>query len=549
MIFNKLVLDYIKQRKLLFTQYILVVFLTFPAETIIISRMYSELFNNLKKKNTDLIKNRNIIIAIIISWCVIILFFYIKNHLHAKIIPDYLSFIRSRIFTSTIEFYKTSYKDIKIGKFISRVLGLARIIKGLMINILEYVFPLLLAIICINIYFYFLNPTVALISLVGFIIGIIGIYLLAPKCINTSAEKENKFIDMSEKLHDSFSNLMNVYLNNEDQNEIKKNKEIENKQSQLLKKQYNVVKEQVLFLSIVSAITFSTIILYSYYIYTKGLIDGKYLINILVILIGYFSYLIKLSKVLPQCFVELGIIKNSKLFLDLILGEKKRIKTSNYFKKGNILFNNISFRYPGSKTPLFKNVTVEIKNNEKVAIMGTSGSGKTSLTKLLLKMYTLESGNILVNKKNINQIDTTVLRNHINYINQRTVLFNDTVINNIKYGNDTPTPIIIKKLKKYKLYEIYNGLHNGVNELAGVNGGNLSLGMQKITMIMRGLLRKGDIVVYDEPLAGLDNNTRQKVIKLILDSSVNKTIIIITHNKEIIPFMDRIININNLKNN
>ena len=194
-------------------------------------------------------------------------------------------------------------------------------------------------------------------------------------------------------------------------------------------------------------------------------------------------------------------------------------------------------------------MTVEIKNNEKIAIMGTSGSGKTSLTKLLLKMYTLEKGKIFINKKNINDIDTTILRNHINYINQRTVLFNDTVLNNIKYGNNTPTPVILKKLKKYKLQEIYNGLHNGIHELAGVNGGNLSLGMQKITMIMRGLLRKGDIVVYDEPLAGLDNDTRQKVIKLILDSSINKTIIIITHNKEIIPFMDRIININTLKNN
>ena len=547
MILKKLVLDYINKRKLLFLQYIIVVFLTFPAESIIISRMYSELFNNLKKNAESLSTNRNIIIAIIITWCIIILFFYIKSHLHSKIIPDYLSFIRSRIFTNTIEFYKTNYKDIKIGKFISRVLGLARIIKTLMVNILEYVFPLLLAIICINIYFYFLNPGVALISIIGFIVAGIGIYLLAPKCIDSSAEKEKRFINMSEKLHDSFSNLMNVYLNNEDKNEIKKNQQIEAKQSKLLKKQYDIVKEQVLFLSVISAITFSCIIFYSYYLFINKSITGKKLINILVILIGYFSYLIKISKVLPQCFVELGIIKNSKFFLDLILEGKKTKKYTKTFNKGVILFKNLSFKYPDSKKLLFSNLTFEIKNNEKVAIMGTSGSGKTSVTKLLLKMYNLEKGEIFINGKNINDIDTTILRNNINYINQRTILFNDTVINNIRYGNNTPIKTVKSILNKYKLETIFSGLHNGLDELCGVNGGNLSLGMQKITMIMRGLLRNGNIVVYDEPLAGLDHSTREKVIKLIIDNSRNKTIMIITHNKEIIPFMDRIINISDLK--
>jgi hypothetical protein len=97
---------------------------------------------------------------------------------------------------------------------------------------------------------------------------------------------------------------MNVYLNNEDGNEIIKNRDIETKQSLLLKKQYDIVKYQILCLSVISGLTFATVIYYSYRTLVAGLMDTKVFINILVILIGYFSYLIKISKIFPQLFVE-----------------------------------------------------------------------------------------------------------------------------------------------------------------------------------------------------------------------------------------------------
>lgn len=546
MILNNLYLDYVKKRKLLFLKYFLIVCLTFPAESLVISRMYSELFNNLKKTgDINNSYNKYLIIAIIAVWCIIILFFYFKSSIHAKIIPDYLSFIRSKIFSLTIKFYKNDYKDIKIGKFITRLLGLARILKNIMVDVLEYIFPLGFTILAISAYFYYLNFGIGIISSVGFLVIIYIIYRASKHCIDCSANKEKQFINMSELLHNSFSNLMNVYLNNEDNNEIKKNKEIEKKQSGLLKKEFDNVTNLVFYLSIASALIFSGIIFYSYTILKQNKISIKDFINILVILIGYFSYLIKFSKIAPKLLTQIGIIKNSEYFLNLIFKvNKSTTEMTNNSLKGDIRFENISFKYDKSNKNLFNNLNLQIKNNEKIAIMGTSGTGKTSLIKLLLKMYKLNAGKIYINDNNINKIDTNKLRSSINYINQRTILFNDTIINNMKYGNGIPDKDIVNLLEKYQLNKVFEKLEHKYYQVAGVNGSNLSLGMQKVTMIIRGLLRKCDTVIYDEPLAGLDETTRGKIMKLIKDHSDKKTVLIITHNKEVIPYMDRIINLN-----
>ena len=207
--------------------------------------------------------------------------------------------------------------------------------------------------------------------------------------------------------------------------------------------------------------------------------------------------------------------------------------------------------------------------------MGKSGSGKSTLMKILIKFYKVDKGKVLIDNTNISNIDTKYLRDNITYINQNTQLFDNSIYYNILYGSNdlnltqspipSPSPsynlsnmVRIKKsekdkideiLKKYDLYSIYNKLPNHLNTEAGPRGTNLSLGMQKVSIILRGILKSSKIIIFDEPLAGLDQKTREKIIKLIINESKNKTLLIITHDKEIIPFMDRVVDINNLSKN
>ena len=117
----------------------------------------------------------------------------------------------------------------------------------------------------------------------------------------------------------------------------------------------------------------------------------------------------------------------------------------------------------------------------------------------------------------------------------------------MQYGNDIEEAVIAKKLKDYELDVLFNDLEDGRTSNVGVHGGNLSGGMQKITMLMRGLLRPAKIVLIDEPLSGLDADTRVKAIKMIMSECENKTLVIITHDEEILPFMHNIVDIKDIQ--
>ena len=154
---------------------------------------------------------------------------------------------------------------------------------------------------------------------------------------------------------------------------------------------------------------------------------------------------------------------------------------------------------------------------------------------------------VRVDGVSLDEADLVYLRNRVNYVNQRTQLFHDTVLKNMQYGNDVSEDEIRKILRTHHLESIFGRLKHGIHSSAGVNGGSLSLGMQKVTILMRGLLRpEARVIILDEPLAGLDAHTRRKVISLIKERSAGKTLIVITHDKEIVPMMDRVVNFSHL---
>ncbi len=174
--------------------------------------------------------------------------------------------------------------------------------------------------------------------------------------------------------------------------------------------------------------------------------------------------------------------------------------------------------------------------------MGKSGSGKTTIMKLLIKMKEPSKGIIYMDGQDSSSLCQKDVRDNIYYVNQRTILFDESVIYNFQYGNDIKEEHIIKMLHKYELYDMYNTLHAGLNTSCGVNGSNLSLGMQKVLMVMRGILKPNkSVIIFDEPLTSLDKNTRKKIVTLITEETKGKTVIIISHDPEILPYSDNTI--------
>ena len=163
--------------------------------------------------------------------------------------------------------------------------------------------------------------------------------------------------------------------------------------------------------------------------------------------------------------------------------------------------------------------------------------------KMLVGLHSYE-GSVQVGHQEVKTSNKDDLRNHINYVNQRTQLFNGSVVENMIYGNNKSEEDVKNLLSKYDLNSVFSKLDKSIDSDVGVNGGQLSLGMQKVVLLVRGILRPSKIIILDEPLAGLDQKTRQKVMNMIMNENKNKTVIVITHDKEILPYMDRVINVN-----
>jgi len=556
--YKELVSDYLNENKGIVTAFIIITLLTFPIESIAIPELYGRLYNtvssgsNNNRASKDLLKKVGKIILFIIGvWLFIQVFYYIKNWLIGKILPSYLEFTRRVLFKKTIENYENNYQDIKISKNINRLFNLTRDIKDIFYYVATCLIPLALTIGIVNIYFYVVDWKIGLTTSVciGIMTGLS--YLFSVKIIEISSIREGIFLDMSERVHDSFENLMNIYINNEKDKELVKTQNVQNKHTKFYNKQLDLINNMQISTCIMAVISFALIIGIAYYNLSKGIFTPQRFITISLIIIYFLGFLINLNSWTPEQLMKFGIIKNSKNFLNGILRAKNTKFVKNPKLNGDIEFENISYSYENSGKnveKLFNNFSYKIKKNDRVAIIGSSGSGKSTLMKILLGLLPLNSGRVLINNIPINNIESNILRSHINYINQRTQLFNGSIISNMKYGNKIDDKKLISIVKKYRLDEIFNGLEKGLMSDVGNQGKSMSGGMQKIIMNVRGILKPGNVIVFDEPLAGLDAVSRKKMIKMIDEMTKGKTLIVITHDKEIVGIMNKVINLQQLKN-
>jgi ABC-type multidrug transport system fused ATPase/permease subunit len=562
MIYKELFTDFLKENKIVLIFFIIITLLTFPVESIIIPQFYGKLSSSINEnKNAKMLREIGIIIIIIISvWLVIQAFYYIKNILLGKIISKYLVFIRKKMFIKVLENNETDYKDIKISKTISRIFDLSSEIREIVFHILEYFLPLFLSIILVVSYLFFIDYKIGLLTLITLVGFFIFCYFYGKKIIDISSETQKIFLEMTDVFNDSFENLMNIYLNNQKKSEELKLQKYLDEYFNTYNKQMYMISIMTVSTSIISIFIFAITIFISFWNYKKNIISGRKFITVTLIIIYFLGFLINLGSWSSPEILRLGILHNSLPFLKNIFVNKKINYLKNPNLNGDIIFDKITYAYinydieinmsenkPERSKNIFTDFSLKIKKGMKIAITGTSGSGKTTLIKLLLRLHPIQKGNIYINNIPIEKINPDDLRNTINYVNQRTGLFQGTVISNIRYGNNYNEKKLIELLKKYGLVDNFKSLKKGVHSDVGVNGKNLSLGMQKIIMNIRGILKKGDIVIFDEPLAGLDSVTREKIILMINDLCKGKTVIVITHDKEILRIMDKVIDLNKIQ--
>ncbi|MCK4479227.1 MAG: ABC transporter ATP-binding protein [Candidatus Lokiarchaeota archaeon] len=241
--------------------------------------------------------------------------------------------------------------------------------------------------------------------------------------------------------------------------------------------------------------------------------------------------------------VRLAITSSERL-LDLMNRETEIDENIQGIKKvieGEIKFEGVSFTYPESKKPILKTISFTVQPGQTVAIVGTTGSGKSTLTKLISRLYDVNEGKILIDNIDIREYALESLRSQISFIEQDVFLFSDTIFNNISFGRTSSMDEIIQVANEAQANEFIMDFPSQYESEVGERGVQLSGGERQRIAIARAFLSDPKILILDDSTSAIDSNTEDKIQRAIRNILKDRTTILITHRLSQIRWADLII--------
>ena len=534
----KIAYPFINSNKVVLLFYTITILLSYPLESLVIPRIFSNFF---KELNGDI--TNEIIYKFVFYFSIFMgisnLAQTISSRLETSIIPSFNKYVSNFLFQKIIYFYENNYADLELGKIVTRINSLPSIIRELTTDLFTWIVPKIITLTIINIYFFYYDYRLGLVSLVFLLLIFYYNFFSYDACIKISNQRYILFENKSEEIQDKLSNLYAIYSSNKINDEVENFNNINEKfrvyQNKSMKCSSNIKNNNNLF----TVLFFVCMISYIAYLYKQGKFSKETVIALFLTLNFYIPSLNTVVTYLPDYTNHMGIITSVNDYIKLINVDRVEKPEIN-LTLGKINIKKLTFGYTDEKK-ILENFDLTINPNDKIAIIGPSGNGKSTLIKLIMGYYKVPDGTIFIDDQDINKFSLSSLRKQVSYINQNTKLFNKTIIENIQYGNDLSAEQIHLLIDKYTLQSIFKNLPNGFNTNVGVNGDSLSGGQKQIIQLLRTYNKKNKIVILDEPTSALDNESRLAVTKIISDISLNSTLIIITHDDQNLNLVNKII--------
>lgn len=269
---------------------------------------------------------------------------------------------------------------------------------------------------------------------------------------------------------------------------------------------------------------------------SKLVLEGSISIGDFVAFNGYIGLFVGPVSWLPAVISRYKRAQLSYKRLDKVFSlEREKISVKGNLQSedmvtGNIEIKDLTFNYPEHIETVLNNINITVNKGETLGIIGTIGSGKTTLMNLLLRLYPVRSGKIFIDGQDINEISLKTLRDNICYITQDNFLFSTTLRENVKLFKDGFEEEEIKEsTKNAMIYDDIEKMQNGIDTIIGERGGDLSGGQKQRVVISRAFLNKSNIVIFDDTFSALDNRTEQMVLNNVKELVKDKTCIIISN--------------------
>ena len=535
-----ILLQFLKENKLYYFLYCLTL-LYIPLGKVGMPHIYGKLIGSLKNLNINItLKYLFVLIAV---WFIIQMIQTVSNYLYSNLIPKFNSYTRTRIIDAIIDRYQTNFKDLMVGDTITKLIKAPWVLEDIFSQMESFIFNNILVTVSSFFYLFFYNKNLGLLYILSMIVIAIVCVSFSKSCTNKVNTAEEIFDKSHEEIEDMLSNLMSVYTSKKNNFEKSRIKYLSKGIYKSEQQTYKCFNSYRILYSFIFIIIFAILNLYSFKIYFEKKIRLDTLSAIIII---NYSLLGSFMNIYGQTrrFIDLkGRLSVLTTYLDNLPKsiDSKSTKTINKNNDLTINIKNLGFHYIPGKY-ILKNISFTIKQNEKIAIIGEIGSGKSTIGKLLIRLFDHDEGSIKLNTTNIRNISIENLRSVITYIPQHPKLFNRTLLNNITYGNEKVTEKeIIDIINNIKIESVKKIFLEKLNKSVGKYGNNLSGGQRQIVWLIRAMLQNSKVIILDEPTSSLDETNKKIVIEFIKKIAQNKTLIIITHDLSLLESVDRVI--------
>lgn len=499
--------------------------LTYPSKVL---GKIIDLLSNIDQ-NRDLIINH--IIALLGASILMLVVRIIWKYLLAITTRQVEKDLRDNLFEHFLKIKLSSIQDIKNGELMSYFVKDIGEIRGLTYRVLSHASRVVFILIIATITMIKVNLSLTIAAICPIIITTYIIIILK-KYVEKSFKKSQKyFTSLSEYVQESTDAIRTTKAYSGETNQLKK----------FIKKN-NLLKRGNIAVDIYSTLLSNTVMICFGFCYGITIIYGSKLVLNNEITIGDFvAFTGYIDLFLTPLFWVPGIISK---FQRAAIAYHRLEKVFNFEKEnlklegisgqerihGNISIKNLTFNYPGNLDCILDDISIEVKEGETLGIIGTIGSGKTTLMNLLLRLYPVPNGKIFINNQDINDIELANLRNSISYITQDNFLFSTTIKDNISlFRENFDDSQIEESTEKSMISGEIEKMKNGIYTIIGERGIDLSGGQKQRVVISRAFLNKSNIVIFDDTFSALDNKTEKLLLENIKELVKNKTCIIISN--------------------
>ncbi|RLA62652.1 MAG: lipid A export permease/ATP-binding protein MsbA [Epsilonproteobacteria bacterium] len=501
----------------------------------------------IKKVMDDVFADKNLKMLTVIPFAIVLLYFfkglfhygqsYFMGHVAIKVVTDLRNKIYQHLQTLSLAFFANN----PTGVLISRIGNDTSLLQSTVSDSITSLLRNLLTIVGLTTYTFWVNWKLATISYLIIIWAIIPIQKFGKKSRRFSTKSQSKMADISKLIFETISGIRIVKAFCMEQYESRRFSKENRRFFRIRLKRLRIRALASPTMEMLGGIASAAILYYGGYNVIKGSMTTGDFFSFVAAFAMMYKPVRGLNK-LNQTIQE-GLAAAVRTFelLDLKADiVDKPNATELPVIKEQIEFRNICFQY--DDVPILRNINLKVKVGEIIAIVGTSGAGKTTLANLIPRFYDVTSGALLIDGTDIRDVTLKSLRNQIGMVTQEIILFNDTIKNNISYGSlEKPDHEIIAAAKAAFAHEFIIANPEGYDSIIGERGVKLSGGQKQRIAIARALLKNAPILILDEATSSLDSQAEREVQVALEKLVEGRTTFIIAHRLSTIKKADRII--------